>query len=420
MAQSVNTSPTISFLATVKRVYLTQSDFKKLEKDRDFVSVYNNFEEFAEGDARFLGAIEIQTNDSINTIYAFPFDKNNITYPIEGETVVVINIGNGKLFWLPYSNTQYPNYRQDYATYQSTIDRDQTNLNDTQPRASEYSGAQKGIPANKKNNNKKSKHVKPIYEKIKYIEPSAGDTIISGRAGNTIRFTQNLDASNKNIPSPAIIIRNRQNSEIDGEGIGFLAKEDINKDGSSIYLVSNETKVPFDYNLTEKNRIAFKQFPTKLDGDQIFINSDRIVLSAKAKEFIIFGKGNAGVITDGRFSVDCRNGAEIHSAGDIVFATDNDRNIILNASNGGNILIGSDKIEQARGNPSGFAPIQHMVMGEGLVKVLEDILTAISQMQFATPSGPTPIGSTNVAQFNNIKKSIKDLILSNRVWISKQ
>ena len=152
----------------------------------------------------------------------------------------------------------------------------------------------------------------------------------------------------------------------------------------------------------------------------MFINSDRIILSAKAKEFIVFGKGNTGIITDGRFTVDTKSGMEVHSEGDIVFRTDKDKNIVLAASKGGNILIGSENIAKASGSPNENSDIQHMIMGEALVKVLEDLITAISQMQFATPSGPTPIGSLIVAQFNTIKSSIKDKILSNRNWISKQ
>jgi hypothetical protein len=77
---------------------------------------------------------------------------------------------------------------------------------------------------------------------------------------------------------------------LDDKKIGELIEEDINKDGTSIYIVSNKVKVPFKEEI-KKEKKAFKGYPSSSDfkGDQLFVNSDRIVLSAKAKEFIIFG-----------------------------------------------------------------------------------------------------------------------------------
>ncbi len=100
--------------------------------------------------------------------------------------------------------------------------------------------------------------------------------------------------------SSGIFIRNKQNPELDSKKIGELVEEDINKDGTSIYITSNKIKVPFKEEI-KKEKKGFKDYPNSKDlsGDQLFVNSDRIILSAKAKEFIIFGKGNTGVITDG-------------------------------------------------------------------------------------------------------------------------
>ena len=81
-----------AFLATVTKVYL-KSD-KPLKKDTDFVKKYNGNESFDTNDIRFLGAIEFARESAIvNEGYAFPYDKNNMTYPILGETILVITDG---------------------------------------------------------------------------------------------------------------------------------------------------------------------------------------------------------------------------------------------------------------------------------------------------------------------------------------
>lgn len=103
-----------AFLATVTKSYLNSD--KPLKKDNDFIKKYNGNESFEKNDIRFLGAIEFSRESAIvNEGYAFPYDKNNMTYPIVGETVLIINIDKD-YFWQPYSNTYYPNYREDFKT----------------------------------------------------------------------------------------------------------------------------------------------------------------------------------------------------------------------------------------------------------------------------------------------------------------
>jgi hypothetical protein len=116
-----------TFLATVTKVYL-KSD-KKLDKAKDFIKKYNSNSNFDDNDIRFLGAIEFKRESTIATeAYAFPFDKNNITYPILGETLLILNIGND-YYWLPYSITHYPNYREDYKTSEVSKEKDNSSSN---------------------------------------------------------------------------------------------------------------------------------------------------------------------------------------------------------------------------------------------------------------------------------------------------
>jgi hypothetical protein len=78
-----------------------------------------------------LGAIEFARNTPLKLEnYAFPFDKNNFTFPIEGETVLIIQNEN-EFFWLTLYNTHYPNYREDYKTSEKSKERSVENATNT-------------------------------------------------------------------------------------------------------------------------------------------------------------------------------------------------------------------------------------------------------------------------------------------------
>ena len=54
-----------SFLATVDKVFPTNTDFLKYEGG-DAISIYNGNKAFAENDARMYGAINYKFEDSLN------------------------------------------------------------------------------------------------------------------------------------------------------------------------------------------------------------------------------------------------------------------------------------------------------------------------------------------------------------------
>jgi len=185
---------------------------------------------------------------------------------------------------------------------------------------------------------------------IRSIKKYEGDTVIESRFGQSIRFsaydsnrdndtgiTEYRDYYNKvknpytNKPSgggnPMILIRNRQrpikdNSTESNPG-GFIS-EDINKDGSSIHITSGLTQSPFISTVNKKifqspdvcplENPAFSPkdstkfvFPNKLIGDQIVINTDRLILSSKAEETFHFSKKRYAIATDDEYTVDASN-----------------------------------------------------------------------------------------------------------------
>ena len=400
-----------TFLARVVNVYPTNTPF--YDRVKGNISVYNDNTNFTKEDGRLYGAITYTyQNPIVEEDIAFPFDKNNFTFPITGETITILKI-EGETFYLPYSSTPYSNYREKSSLKVSSeqIDSslepaaDSKSLTNTKDTGGGYAAT-----TTKK---KETYGGYNVNEKVKFLNPKNGDTIISGRVGNTIRFSELFLTEDDKSSSPGIFIRNKQNAELDSKPIGTLVDEDINKDGTSIYITSNKTKIPFK-ETTKKQKVAFKDFPSsdKLKGDQLFVNSDRITLSAKAYEFIIFGKGNTGIITDGRFTVDSIGDAHIQSNNDVTLQSN--RNIVLETEGTGNIWLGNMK----KTNSEAGDGVQKMVLGGELIKILEDLIDEITGQVYATSCGPTDTGPVNSPAFNSIKGRLKT-ILSARNYLTK-
>lgn len=403
-----------SFLATVQETYTKLPTDKKIDINDALVPKYNDNKSYIESgeNAQYLGAIKFKS-DAVdikldNT--AYPLDKNNLTYPLAGETVLILDF-DYLYFWMPYSVSLYPNFREDKQTSNRTEIKKPTDL-DTKNTTKDYNSAKDGTPNATPKSSTPTKMDYKVNEKIKFLKPLNGDTILSGRVGNTIRFSEFYLTEDGKTSSPGIFIRNRQNQELDNTPIGTLVEENINKDGTSIYLTSEKIKVPFKETI-KKQKVAFTNYPNSTDfsGNQLFVNSDRIVLSAKAKEFIIFGKGNTGVITDGRYSVDAAKEIYLHSDKDIVIH--NNKNIVLNSDASGVVYIGK------AGKPGDAgAPVQNMVLAGELIELLGQLIDELCVMVFASPVGPTSAGSHNAMVFKAIKAQLSK-IKSSRNFLSK-
>jgi hypothetical protein len=84
-----------TFLATVYSVYLNP-DVKPDLNEKDIPEYNGNKTYEKSNDIRLLGAIKFRAEKFVSAdddkFIAFPFDKNNITYPIVGETIFIINM----------------------------------------------------------------------------------------------------------------------------------------------------------------------------------------------------------------------------------------------------------------------------------------------------------------------------------------
>jgi len=397
-----------TFLATVDNVYPTNTNFLKKE-GKDTISIYTNSPSFSDTDASLYGAITYRFEDSnAKDDIAKPFDKNNFTFPIKGETVVILKMfgTNSQTFWMPYTNTPYPNYRKDYITDKNTK-KDKSENSGAKLEPTKINAAGGTI---KTNITKEDDIGYKVNDKIKFIKPKEGDTILSGRVGNTIRLSE-FFLSSDGKSYPGIYIRNKQNAELDSNPIGQMIDEDINKDGTSVYFVSGKTKVPFKETIS-KTKIGFKEYPSDFSGEQLFINSDRIILSAKANEFIIYGKGNTGVITDGNYSIDAGKDVYVNSDKNITIHSNGANQIFLNSENG-KIYLGKNQ-----GEGDFKADVQNMVLGGVLVQIMSELIDLITESVYASSFGPTFPGPENISSFFALKDKLKTL-LSSTNFLSK-
>jgi len=173
----------------------------------------------------------------------------------------------------------------------------------------------------------------------------AGDIIVEGRWGNSIRFgsTANIQkgtytnnwSNTGEDGNPITIIRNGQ--PIDATEEGYLPiVEDINKDLSSLYLTSNQT-IPLETEITNNPSIKDNQpqsIPT-YEGSQAILNSDRLVFNSKADSIILNSQKSISVSSIGTIGI-------YSQEGDIVLQTSKN-NIKLGDPDANQSVILGDK-----------------------------------------------------------------------------
>jgi len=353
------------------------------------------------GSIRFRTS-EMQDIEEKNLPIAYPFDKNFINLPVRNELVEIYEFDHGAYAYRRIGTGQNPTVSAAEDAISKYFKKEKTD----KQTSSDYSNvANTGITKSNKNDSNNYDGYGNYYknqQNIHRLKLYEGDSVLETRFGQSIRFSG--FNNNKNEFSPTIIIRNGESAtKYSGLDISNSVEEDVNSDGSIISITSGQYQLGFlPGTIDDKNKSNFEtkpdsfgDYPTKLIGDQILLNSGRIILSAKESEMIFYSKKNYGFISDGALSIDNKLGIDA-SVGDNVniVTNDNDVNIVTGK---GSIFLGSDSLEP-------------MVKGQALVDTLSALIDAIGQMQFLTPSGPTAIGPVNAADFGQIKSSLNSIL----------
>ena len=352
------------------------------------------------GGIRFRLSTDIYS-DTSNLNLALPIDKSIKDLPNRNEVVEVKY----------YGGTYY--YRRTGAKFSINTTTDEelisVNFKETDSKSntgSSYNKVRKtGISRSNSNSTNKYSNLGEYFEfqpdlhRLKLYE---GDTLLESKFGQSIRMSAYNNTNNEF--SPTILIRNSENSISKDRSLEFTTEEDVNRDGSTIALTSNSYELNFipgtvsdkgqsDFETKPK---SFKRYPSRLTGDQLLLNSGRIILSAKNGEMIFYSKKNYGFISDGGLSIDNKFGIEI-SVGDDINILTNDRNVNINSGKG-NINLGAG------------SGLESLVKGDTLYDLLDQLLDAILKQQYLTPSGPTSVGPTNIAVFNTIKSKLRTIL----------
>ena len=237
------------------------------------------------------GAITVRMSKSkksdVNAILAYPLESNIKEYPLPGELVVVVEYAN-RIFYTQKLNRFGSINSNTYSGFSSTKNITYTNYTPT-----------------------------PFLdnENIREVKSEHGDISFNGRFGQSIRLGSNIttfysraidepDVGTGLKNSPNILIRAGQSHPMSGsipndrkwelhEHPWRPVEEDLNDDGSSIWLTTNQpTNLEFSgappkhYVHDEIKNGEYKDIK-QLGGNQIILNSDRISFNTKKNSILI-------------------------------------------------------------------------------------------------------------------------------------
>lgn len=287
--------------------------------------------------------------------YARPLDTQVKNYPLKHEIVIVAEY-LGELYYTQKLNifgsvnhNAFPN-----------ISMPRIKSKNVKASATNYNQVASSNAANKSGEDEELSFGDTFQAKdVKPISVAEGDYVLEGRFGNTIKF-----GSNPETQRPNIKIRNEQPLDVPE---GYLAPipENINDDGSSIWLVSDEvvdlTLATID---SEVHNRSSDEKLNKLEGRQIIITSDRIVWNAKVNELFGSAKRSINFMTEGQFTLDAGRELLIETDGETVITAPN-------------IFLGSDEANEP------------VVLGNVLVELLTEMLNLIIAHKHPTGTGPS-------------------------------
>ncbi len=152
---------------------------------------------------------------------------------------------------------------------------------------------------------------------IKEVQAYEGDITFNGRFGQSIRFGSNVtelyDRNEDLLPdsgkpqSPNIKIRAGQG--IFSDVLNRPVLEDINLDGTSLYLTTDEV-VPLRHYASKVKDLD----PKKFDGKQVVLNSDRIVFNTKKTDIFAYSSKDINLVSKNRIVLEAHKNVYLGSA----------------------------------------------------------------------------------------------------------
>lgn len=311
-----------------------------------------------------------------NLPLAIPFERNVREYPLKNELVVVFKI-LGQYYYFRKSNIFNQMNNNADNRWESSIygQRKESEAKLSNDRDMISAGATNQAPQGKQDQGfgdyfEENSKVHPLI-------PYEGDLLIESRFGSSIRFG-GYNIGNKNgfkEEHPYIWIRNRENdSDLNGTDQGMPIDEDVNEDGTAIQILSGdiESKYKKTVRVDIQRSLGPGTYPTTLDGDQVIVNTDRIVLSTKQNEIFAFGKKSISLGTDGKMTIDAQDDIEIET----------DRNLEIK-----DVEMRVESRIIYLGEPDNKD--EPLVLGTQLVNWLTELLNVLMSETHPSMTGPT-------------------------------
>ena len=328
----------------------------------------------------------VDTSDTGDIVYsgiAYPLNKDINTLPVKNEIILIqpgpgTNLGQASSYSRKYYQTAYNLWNHPHhGAFPTDIDKEEVNIGEAFD----------------------------VNDKLAPLQPFPGDTIISGRLGQTIRMSgteleENKLTDDSNKDKPFTIISNGQKKT--PEGFTHIV-EDINEDPSSIYLTSDHSVPLILANTKRSSYDKAPDLPSKYQGSQLLFNSDRIVLNARANEVLISSQDSVGI-----------NSKTVNIDGEEFMCVDADK-----------IYLGSGA-RKASGNAK-----QPVMLGHQVETYLQDIIDVLEGMSRAMMSATTVKGdaipqinmkgASSLGAFQSLKNRInpkgKSLLKSTKTFV---
>jgi len=138
------------------------------------------------------------------------------------------------------------------------------------------------------------------------LQTFEGDYLLEGRFGNSIRFGSTNKSGNQDLSpwstnpvelssNPITLLSNQHNYKMPSSELNV---ENINLDGSSIYLTSNQS-IPLNIGNIALSSITNPINVSDYTNPQVIINADRTIISSKSDEILMFGKSGIELYSQG-------------------------------------------------------------------------------------------------------------------------
>jgi len=347
-----------------KDVELTKLDYDRWPTDVSGNKPLKNDIDYSWIGRALVRMVESQKKvEKENLVWAYPLETNISEYPLINEVVSVVRYMDQVYYTRKLNCNNFINSNERFGLemlvggFQDTIQKGNRELNEQNtefqgPKSkSRFAGGYgfEGVVG----------RYFWINKNIRAIKKYEGDLTIESRFGQSIRFSsydnkRENDKSDDSLKdyktdgtqnpisnvsagggNPMIIIRNRQRPVLKEDqsyqkpplptivgtkvekNVGGFIEENINYDGSTIAITSGMTitkwvttcyKQMWEEKKEEQPGFSpsgcsnFK-YPV-LDKDQVIINSDRILLSARWGEMFHYSKKRYGIVTDSEYTVD--------------------------------------------------------------------------------------------------------------------